>query len=202
MQRESMRFSSVSVGVFAVPTLTSPFLEKGVQSGISLGAQIPPRPPLLKGGNPAGLRRCCITYVVPYKLAEKLSYKPSLRGNRFLFLFLQFRFNGLLKPLKASLIEQLPVYENGGRSLDICLTAVVHVPVNQRRNGRVFEILVELFHVQAELLGDRLHFGIAQIFWLANSFSWHLPELPLFCRPRGRRWLPSLHNRASEGETV
>jgi len=63
-----------------------------------------------------------------------------------LFLFLQGRFNGLQQII--SLIEQLSVYENARRPLNICFLAIAHVPVNYRCNGRVLEILLELLHVQ------------------------------------------------------
>ena len=77
--------------------------------------------------------------------------------------------------------------------MNICLTAVVHVPINQRRNGRVFEILVELLQVQAEPLGDRLHFGIAEILLVGEQFFMDLPELPLFpCRQGGDSCLPCI----------
>jgi hypothetical protein len=47
-----------------------------------------------------------------------------------LLFLLQFLVNGLLDTCRASLIEQLAVHENGGRSLDIGLTAVAEVPVD------------------------------------------------------------------------
>ena len=80
-----------------------------------------------------------------------------------LFSFFQFRFNRLLEPGKASLSEQPPVYKNCGRSLNVCLSGTANIPVDERRYTRVLEILVKLFHLQAELLGDRLHLGIAEV---------------------------------------
>ena len=60
--------------LFVVLALTSPFgiffLPLGRQRGIEgdfPGSQIPPRPPLLKGGNSVGMCRCCITYIALYR---------------------------------------------------------------------------------------------------------------------------------------
>jgi len=64
--------------------------------------------------------------------------------------------------------------------LNTCCAAVVYIPINQRRNGRVFEILVELVHVQAKIPDDRLHFGIAEISLVGEQFFMDLPELSLF----------------------
>jgi len=99
----------------------------------------------------------------------------------------------LLETLKASLIEQFPIYKDCGGSLNIYLTAVVHIPINQRRNGWVFEILVELLHVQAKFPSDRLHFGIAEILLVSKQFFMDFPELPLFpCRQGGDGCLPCI----------
>ena len=42
-----------------------PLWKRGIEGDFS-GSQIPPRPPLLKGGNSVGMRRYCITYVALY----------------------------------------------------------------------------------------------------------------------------------------
>ena len=101
------------------------------------------------------------------------------RRKSLLFLFLQFRFNGLLEPLKASLIEQLSVDENSRSTGNIRLTAVVDIPINERSDGRVFAVLVELLHVQTYFHGDRLHFGIAQIALVGEQFFMEFPKLAL-----------------------
>ena len=65
-----------------------------------------------------------------WQLDHLFSVHLENRRKPFLFLFLQFRFNGLLKPLKASLIEQLSIHENSGGSWDFYTLAVFHVPFN------------------------------------------------------------------------
>lgn len=77
--------------------------------------------------------------------------------------------------------------------MNVSLTAVVHILINQRRNGWVFEILAELLHVQTKFPGDYLHFGIAEILVVSEQFFMNLPELPLFpCRQGSDGCLPRI----------
>ncbi len=63
--------------------------------------------------------------------------------------------------------------------------AVVYIPLNQRGNRWVFEIPLELLHVQTEFPGDHLHFGIAQVLLIGEQLFMGFPELPLFSRGQG-----------------
>lgn len=108
------------------------------------------------------------------------SAKCALRRAPLLLSFLHLRFNGLLETRKASLKEQPPVYENCGCSLNVCLSGAANIPVDERRYGRILEIMVKLFHLQAELLGDCLYLGIAEIVLVREQLVVHFPELSLF----------------------
>ena len=77
------------------------------------------------------------------------------------------------------MIEQFSVYEDRGRALDIGLAAVIDIPVDQKPYGRIFQILIKLFHIQAKLSGDPLYFGIVKFPLVGIQFFMHLPELPL-----------------------
>lgn len=52
---------------------------------------------------------------------------------------------------------------------------------------------MKLFHIQAELLSDCLHFGIAEILVVSEQFFVDFPELPLFpCRQGSDGCLPCI----------
>ena len=128
-----------------------------------------------------------------WQLDHLFSVHLENRRKPFLFLFLQFRFNGLLKPLKASLIEQLSIHENSGGSWNIRVTAIIQVPINESSDGRVFEVLVEPLHVQTYFPGDPLHFGIAQIVLVGEQFCMDFPKLALLpCGECGYGCLPGI----------
>ena len=59
--------------LFRSARLNLPLWKRGIEGDFP-GSQIPPRPPLLKGGNSVGMCRCCITYVALYNLEGHNGY--------------------------------------------------------------------------------------------------------------------------------
>ncbi len=77
--------------------------------------------------------------------------------------------------------------------MNVCPNTVIPILVNQRRNSRVFEVLVELLHVQTKFARDRLYLAIAQILLVRKQFFMHFPELPLFsCCQSGNGRFPCI----------
>jgi hypothetical protein len=100
-----------------------------------------------------------------------------------LLLFLQRFFNLLLESLEASLAEKLPVDEDRGGSPDIGLPGVFHIFINHTRNGRVPQIVIELFQIQSQFPSDILDLGITEVSLVGEQLGVELPKFPLF---RGR----------------
>jgi len=98
---------------------------------------------------------------------------------------LQLRFNRLLKPREAALVEQPPVHEDRGGSAHVCLGGTLHIPVDERRYGGVLEVLAKLFHVEPELLGDLLYLCVVESLLVCEELMVHFPELPLFVGGEG-----------------
>jgi len=56
---------------------------------------------------------------------------------------------------------------------------VLQIPINERSDGLVFKVLLELLHVQTDFSGDRFHLGIVSSFLVGKQFSMDFPKLSL-----------------------
>jgi len=98
--------------------------------------------------------------------------------------FGQFRFNHLTDPCHAALLQEMTVYEDCRRTSDADLLPLLQIGGNPLLNCRIVLVLVELGHIQPDLLNQFPDFlGIQPV----EIFIQQIMQRPEFPLPLGRQ---------------
>ena len=105
----------------------------------------------------------------------------------------QFLVDNLLETREASLIQLAAIYKNGRCPPDTRLAAVLEVTLHHGCQGRVLHVLLELFHVKAQVISNFIKFRVIELVEIFEELGVKLPEFALLIG--GKRGYSGIHCR-------